>query len=157
MSTATTPSPKSPAPTQPQDQVVMVGGHLDSWIAGTGATDNGAGTLVAMEVMRILTALHVQPRRTIRIALWSGEEEGLFGSRRYVREHFGSAPLSTAPDQAACRSSCAAPPAALELKPEQRLISGYFNVDNGSGKISRRLPPGQCRHRAHLRAMGSRP
>ena len=75
-----------------KDQIVMVGGHLDSWIAGTGATDNGAGTIVAMEVMRILTALHVQPRRTIRIALWTGEEEGLFGSRGYVKEHFGSAP-----------------------------------------------------------------
>ena len=63
-----------------KDQVVMVGGHLDSWIAGTGATDNGAGTIVAMEVMRILNALGVHPRRTIRIALWTGEEEGLFGS-----------------------------------------------------------------------------
>jgi len=68
-----------------KDQIVMVGGHLDSWIAGTGATDNGAGTIVAMEVMRILNALHVQPRRTIRIALWTGEEEGLFGSRGYVK------------------------------------------------------------------------
>jgi len=118
-----------------KDQVVMVGGHLDSWIAGTGATDNGAGTLVAMEVMRILTALHVQPRRTIRIALWSGEEEGLFGSRGYVREHFGSAPLSTAPDQAALPEFMRRAAGPLELKPEQRLISGYFNVDNGSGKI----------------------
>jgi hypothetical protein len=118
-----------------KDQVVMVGGHLDSWIAGTGATDNGAGTLVAMEVMRILTALHVQPRRTIRIALWSGEEEGLFGSRGYVKEHFGSAPLSTAPDQAALPEFMRRAAGPLELKPEQRLISGYFNVDNGSGKI----------------------
>jgi Zn-dependent M28 family amino/carboxypeptidase len=118
-----------------KDQVVMVGGHLDSWIAGTGATDNGAGTLVAMEVMRILTALHVQPRRTIRIALWSGEEEGLFGSRGYVREHFGSAPPSTAPDQLALPEFMRRAAGPLELKPEQRLISGYFNVDNGSGKI----------------------
>jgi carboxypeptidase Q len=68
-----------------KDQVVMVGGHLDSWIAGTGATDNGAGTIVAMEVMRILKALDVKPRRTIRIALWTGEEEGLFGSKGYVK------------------------------------------------------------------------
>jgi len=118
-----------------KEQVVMVGGHLDSWIAGTGATDNGAGTLVAMEVMRILNALHVQPRRTIRIALWSGEEEGLFGSRGYVRDHFGSAPLSTAPDQAALPEFMRRPAGPLQLKPEQRLISAYFNLDNGSGKI----------------------
>jgi carboxypeptidase Q len=67
-----------------KDEVVMVGGHLDSWASGTGATDNGAGTVVAMEVMRILNALQVKPRRTIRIGLWSGEEQGLFGSRGYV-------------------------------------------------------------------------
>jgi carboxypeptidase Q len=118
-----------------KDQVVMVGGHLDSWIAGTGATDNGAGTIVAMEVMRILNALHVQPRRTIRVALWSGEEEGLFGSRGYVRDHFGSAPLSTAPDQAMLPEFMRRASGPLQLKPEQRLISGYFNLDNGSGKI----------------------
>jgi carboxypeptidase Q len=118
-----------------KDQIVMVGGHLDSWIAGTGATDNGAGTIVAMEVMRILTALHVQPRRTIRIALWTGEEEGLFGSRGYVKEHFGSAPVSTAPDQAALPEFMRRASGPLELKPEQRQISAYFNLDNGSGKI----------------------
>ncbi|HEV2278359.1 MAG TPA: M20/M25/M40 family metallo-hydrolase [Acidobacteriaceae bacterium] len=118
-----------------KDQVVMVGGHLDSWIAGTGATDNGAGSVVAMEVMRILTALHVQPRRTIRVALWSGEEQGLFGSRGYVRDHFGSAPLSTAPDQAALPEFLRRASGPLQLKPEQRLISGYFNLDNGSGRI----------------------
>src|SRR5580692_5857259 len=82
-----------------KDEVVMVGGHLDSWIAGTGATDNGAGSIVAMEVMRILNALKVKPRRTIRIALWSGEEEGLFGSKGYASMHFGTFPRSTAPDQ----------------------------------------------------------
>jgi Zn-dependent M28 family amino/carboxypeptidase len=118
-----------------KDQIVMVGGHLDSWIAGTGATDNGAGSIVAMEVMRILTALKVQPRRTIRIALWSGEEEGLFGSRGYVKEHFGSAPVSTAPDQAALPEFMRRASGPLELKPEQRQISAYFNLDNGSGKI----------------------
>ena len=123
--------------TDPQlrDQVVMVGGHLDSWIAGTGATDNGAGSVVAMEVMRILTALHVQPRRTIRVALWSGEEEGLFGSRGYIKEHFGSFPLSTAPDQAELPEFLRHAAGPLELKPEQRQISGYFNLDNGSGKV----------------------
>ena len=118
-----------------KDQVVMVGGHLDSWIAGTGATDNGAGSVVAMEVMRILNALHVQPRRTIRVALWSGEEEGLFGSRGYARDHFGSAPLSTAPDQRDLPEFLRRAAGPLQLKPEQRLISGYFNVDNGSGRI----------------------
>ena len=80
-----------------KDEVVMVGGHLDSWASATGATDNGAGTVVAMEVMRILNALQVKPRRTIRIALWTGEEQGLFGSVGYVKQHFGFAPLSTAP------------------------------------------------------------
>jgi carboxypeptidase Q len=118
-----------------KDQVVMVGGHLDSWIAGTGATDNGAGTIVAMEVMRILKALDVHPRRTIRIALWTGEEEGLFGSVGYAKEHFGSAPETTDPEQLKLPSFMRAPGGALELKPEQKLISGYFNLDNGTGKI----------------------
>src|SRR6201999_3968766 len=77
-----------------KDQIVMVGGHLDSWASATGATDNGAGSVVALEVMRILNALPIKPRRTVRIALWSGEEEGLFGSMRYVGEHFGSFPRS---------------------------------------------------------------
>ncbi len=118
-----------------KDQVVMVGGHLDSWAAGTGATDNGAGTVVAMEVMRILMALHVHPRRTIRIALWTGEEEGIFGSKGYCTEHFGSAKLSTAPDQVALPEYMRRAAGPLEVKPEQKLISGYFNVDNGSGRI----------------------
>jgi carboxypeptidase Q len=118
-----------------KDQVVMLGGHLDSWIAGTGATDNGAGTIVAMEAVRILEALHVQPRRTIRIALWTGEEEGLFGSRGYVRDHFGAAKLSDAPDQRELPDFMRRPVGPLELKPEQKLISGYFNIDNGSGRV----------------------
>ena len=120
--------------TDPQlkDQVVMVGGHLDSWIAGTGATDNGAGTLVSMEVMRILNALGVHPRRTIRVALWSGEEEGLFGSLGYVRQHFGSAPLSTAPDQIVLPEFLRRASGPLELKPEQKLISGYFKIGRAS-------------------------
>jgi carboxypeptidase Q len=117
-----------------KEQVVMVGGHLDSWIAGTGATDNGAGTIVAMEVMRILKALDVHPRRTIRIALWTGEEEGLFGSRGYVKEHFGYAAPLTTPDQLALPEFMRGT-GPLELKPEQKLISAYFNLDNGSGKI----------------------
>jgi peptidase M28-like protein len=118
-----------------KDQVVMLGGHLDSWIAGTGATDNGAGTVVAMEAVRILKALEVKPRRTIRIALWTGEEQGLFGSKGYVKQHFGSAGLSTAPDQQALPEFMRRAVGPLEVKPEQKLISGYFNVDNGSGKI----------------------
>src|SRR5271168_659819 len=117
-----------------KDEVVMVGGHLDSWIAGTGATDNGAGSIVAMEVMRILNALKIKPRRTIRIALWSGEEEGLFGSKGYANQHFGSAPLSTAPDQAQLPEFIRKVVGPLALKPEQKLISAYFNVDNGTGK-----------------------
>jgi hypothetical protein len=118
-----------------KDEVVMVGGHLDSWIAGTGATDNGAGSIVAMEVMRILNALKIKPRRTIRIALWSGEEEGLFGSKGYANQHFGSALLSTAPDQMQMPEFLRKAAGPLELKPEQKLISAYFNVDNGTGKI----------------------
>lgn len=104
--------------TDPQlkEQVVMLGGHLDSWHSGTGATDNAAGCTVMMEAMRILKALGVQPRRTIRIALWGGEEQGLYGSFGYVKKHFGD-------------------PKDMELKPEQKLISAYYNVDNGSGKI----------------------
>ena len=113
----------------------MLGGHLDSWIAGTGATDNGAGTIVAMEAVRILKALDVKPRRTIRIALWTGEEQGLFGSKGYVKQHFGSAALSTAPDQLALPEFMRRTAGPLEVKPEQKLISAYFNVDNGTGKI----------------------
>jgi len=97
-------------------QVVMLGGHLDSWNAGTGATDNGAGCIVMMEAVRLLDSLHLKPKRTIRIALWDGEEEGLFGSYNYVKNHFGNAETGT-------------------LKPEQAKISAYFNLDNGSGKI----------------------
>jgi carboxypeptidase Q len=118
-----------------KDEIIMVGGHLDSWIAGTGATDNGAGSIVALEVMRILTSLKAKPRRTIRIALWSGEEEGLFGSKGYANQHFGSYPLSTAPDQMNMPEFLRKPAGPLAIKPEQKLISAYFNVDNGTGKI----------------------
>jgi len=118
-----------------KDQVVMVGGHLDSWIAGTGATDNGAGTIVAMEVVRILKALDIKPRRTIRIALWTGEEQGIFGSKGYCTIHFGSAKLSTEPDQLALPEFMRRAVGPLDVKPEQKLISGYFNIDNGTGKV----------------------
>src|SRR5262249_21365991 len=73
-----------------KDELVMLGGHLDSWHGGTGAPDNGAGCAVALEAMRILKALDLKPRRTIRMALWSGEEQGLYGSRAYVAEHFAT-------------------------------------------------------------------
>jgi carboxypeptidase Q len=118
-----------------KDQVVMAGGHLDSWIAGTGATDDGAGVIVAMEAMRILAALHVQPRRTIRIALWSGEEQGEFGSLGYVSKHFGAIGLSTKPEQLAVPEFLRERVGPLTVKPEHALISGYFNLDNGGGKL----------------------
>ncbi|MGC2401287.1 MAG: M20/M25/M40 family metallo-hydrolase [Acidobacteriaceae bacterium] len=118
-----------------KDQVVMLGGHLDSWIAGTGATDDGAGAIIAMEAMRILTALHVQPRRTIRIALWSGEEQGEFGSQGYVAQHFGSVGRSTKPEELIVPEFLREPVGPLTVKPEQALISGYFNIDNGGGKL----------------------
>ncbi len=118
-----------------KDQVVMLGGHLDSWHAGEGATDNGAGSAVVMEAVRLLKKLGVQPRRTIRIALWSGEEEGLFGSRGYVKEHFGSRPQSTRPEDQHLPEFMRPPAGPLQLKPEQKLISAYFNLDNGAGRI----------------------
>jgi Zn-dependent M28 family amino/carboxypeptidase len=99
-----------------KDEVVMLGAHLDSWHGATGATDNAAGSAVMMEVVRILKTLGVQPRRTIRIALWSGEEQGLHGSRNYVKNHL-------------------ADPATMGLKPEHAKTSVYFNLDNGTGKI----------------------
>jgi carboxypeptidase Q len=118
-----------------KDEVVMVGGHLDSWASAAGATDNGAGTVVAMEVMRIFNALGVKPRRTIRIGLWTGEEQGLLGSVGYVKQHFGYVPRSTAPDQLELPEELRKPAGPVVLRPDQVKISGYFNVDNGSGKI----------------------
>ena len=99
--------------TDKADEVVMLGGHLDAWHAGTGATDNAVGCAVMMEAARILTAIGVKPRRTIRVALWSGEEQGLLGSQAYVREHFGTAE---------------------EPKPAFETFAGYFNIDNGTGR-----------------------
>jgi hypothetical protein len=117
-------------------QLVMLGGHMDSWHAGEGATDNGAGTAVAMEAVRLLKVLGVKPRRTIRIALWSGEEQGLLGSKGYVKEHFGSRAEPSDPKQREMPSYLRpGPEGPLTLKPEQRLVSGYFNLDNGTGKV----------------------
>ncbi len=100
--------------TDKADEVVMLGGHLDSWHSATGATDNAIGCAVMMEAARILKAIGVQPRRTIRVALWGGEEQGLLGSQAYVAEHFGTAE---------------------EPKPEFAKFNGYFNVDSGTGRI----------------------
>jgi len=118
-----------------KDEIVMVGGHLDSWASATGATDNGAGTVVALEVMRIFNRLQVKPRRAIRIGLWTGEEQGLLGSVGYVKQHFGYVPLSTAPEELEKPEWLRKPAGPIVLKPDQTKISGYFNVDNGSGKI----------------------
>jgi len=118
-----------------KDELVMLGAHLDSWHAGTGATDNGAGSVVMMEAMRILEALDVKPRRTIRIALWSGEEEGLLGSQSYVQQHFGSRPPMEEPLMKGMPTLLHREAGPVTLKPEQAKVSAYFNVDNGTGKI----------------------
>lgn len=99
-----------------KDEVVMIGAHFDSWHTGTGATDNAAGSAVMMEAMRILKATGVPLKRTVRIGLWTGEEEGLLGSRAYVTQHFGDRQT-------------------MKLTAEQPKLAGYFNVDNGTGKI----------------------
>lgn len=118
-----------------KDEVVMVGGHLDSWIAGTGATDNGAGVVTAMEAMRILNSLHVKPRRTIRIALWSGEEQGIFGSAGYVENHFATFHYSTAKQDEDVPLFLRAMTAPPTLKPEAAKLDAYYNMDNGTGKL----------------------
>jgi Zn-dependent M28 family amino/carboxypeptidase len=97
-----------------KDQIVLLGAHIDSWHAGTGATDNAAGVAVMMEAVRILQILGVKPRRTIRIALWGGEEQGLLGSKAYVRDHFGTFE---------------------EQKPEYSTLSAYLNLDSGTGRV----------------------
>jgi hypothetical protein len=106
--------------TDKSSEVVMLGGHFDSWHAGTGATDNGAGSAVMLEAIRILKATGLKMRRTVRIGLWTGEEEGLLGSRAYVQEHFAE------PDKDNTK---------YILKPEHAKLDAYYNVDNGSGKI----------------------
>ena len=121
--------------TDKKDEVVMLGAHLDSWHAGTGATDNGAGTVVMMEAVRILKALDLRPRRTIRIGLWTGEEQGLLGSQWYVAHHFGSRPESKDPERKGDPTVIRREAGPVTVKPEQAKVSVYFNVDNGSGKI----------------------
>ncbi len=121
--------------TDKKDEVVMLGAHLDSWHAGTGATDNGAGSVVMMEAVRILKALDIRPRRTIRIGLWSGEEQGLLGSQWYVQQHFGSRPPMDDPNMKGMPTLLRREAGDIAVKPEQAKVSAYFNVDNGTGKI----------------------
>jgi carboxypeptidase Q len=121
--------------TDKKDELVMLGAHLDSWHAGTGATDNGAGTIVMMEAVRILKALDIKPRRTIRIGLWSGEEQGLLGSQGYVEHHFGSRPRIDDPGMKDMPTLLRREAGEITVKPEQAKVSAYFNVDNGTGKI----------------------
>jgi carboxypeptidase Q len=117
-----------------KDQVVMVGGHLDSWPSGTGATDNGAGAVIAMEAMRILRALDVKPRRTIRIALWSGEEQGEFGSAGYVQRYFlKPSALADSPSASASTATDAAKP--LVTTEEWETLDAYYNIDEGGGMV----------------------
>jgi carboxypeptidase Q len=115
-----------------KNEIVMVGAHLDSWHPATGATDNAAGSGVAMEVMRILKDM--KPRRTIRIGLWTGEEQGLLGSRAYVSEHFGGRP-APAPGAPAAPGGGRGPQGPITIKPDQAKVSVYFNLDNGTGKV----------------------
>jgi hypothetical protein len=117
------------------DEVVIAGAHLDAWHAGAGATDNAAGCAVVMEAARILEALGVEPRRTIRIALWTGEEVGFYGSQAYVREHFATRPEPTDPGQLKLPPVLRETLWPLTLKPDHAKVAGYFNYDNGSGKI----------------------
>ncbi|MEX2141093.1 MAG: M20/M25/M40 family metallo-hydrolase [Pirellulales bacterium] len=128
-----------------KDEIVMLGGHLDSWHAGTGATDNGAGVAVAMEAVRILKAAGLQPRRTVRVALWTGEEQGLLGSKAYVAEHFGSYSTQAAGSEPTSEGNRSEDGAGqqrergrsrtLVRKPDYDKFAGYFNLDNGSGRI----------------------
>jgi hypothetical protein len=123
--------------TDKKDELVMVGGHFDSWHAGTGATDNGAGSAVAMEVMRIIKASGLKPRRTIRIGLWSGEEEGLLGSRAYVSDTFASrpAPAGGGPGGGGGGGRGGNQGPITPHEPAYSKFAGYFNIDNGTGKI----------------------
>ena len=109
-----------------RDEVVMLGAHLDSWHAGTGGNDNAAGSAVVLEAARLLASLGQRPRRTIRVALWSGEEQGLLGSRAWVARHLASRPEAT--DDEPYKG-------ALEPKPEHARFAGYFNIDGGSGRV----------------------
>jgi Zn-dependent M28 family amino/carboxypeptidase len=126
------------AGTDKRDELVMIGGHFDSWHQGTGATDNACSCAVMIEAMRILKAANAPLRRTVRIGLWTGEEQGLIGSREYVTSHFagrGPAPAA-APDAAAAGGRGGrGGQGPLVYKPEHAKFSVYFNQDNGCGAI----------------------
>ena len=119
----------------PKAGYVMAGAHLDSWVAGDGAADNGAGSAVVMEAARILATLHVKPKRTIRFALWAGEEEGLIGSWAYVQSHIATRPPSSNPEAAKLPAYRQGPTYPITPLPGFGQMAGYFNIDNGSGKI----------------------
>ena len=140
--------------TDKKGEIVMVGAHLDSWHPGTGATDNAAGSAVMMEVIRILKAIDAKPKRTVRIGLWGGEEQGLLGSRAYVSEHFASRPepKEAGPDElpSFMRNE---PPAPLTLKPEHAKLAAYFNLRQRDGQDPRDLPAGERGGEAGLRGV----
>jgi carboxypeptidase Q len=119
----------------PKAGYVMAGAHLDSWIAGDGAADNGAGSAIIMEASRILASLGVQPKRTIRFALWAGEEQGLLGSSAFINAHLAHRPAPKDPDVAALGPYFANTLYPVEPLPGYKELVGYFNIDNGSGKI----------------------
>ncbi len=121
--------------TDRKDEVVLVGAHLDSWQAGTGATDNAAGVSAGMEAVRILKAAGLKPRRTIRVALWTGEELGLLGSRAYVASHLASRPEPKEKPDDDTPFSMRRPTGPLTTKPDYAKLAAYFNLDNGGGKI----------------------
>ncbi len=121
--------------TSKKREVVMLGGHLDSWHTGTGATDNASGVSVAMEAVRILKAIGVKPKRTIRIALWTGEEQGLLGSRGYVEKHFASRPETTDEEQSKLPKWLRKATWPLNTTKGHEQLSAYYNLDNGSGRI----------------------
>ncbi|TAK63969.1 MAG: M20/M25/M40 family metallo-hydrolase, partial [Dehalococcoidia bacterium] len=123
--------------TDKADEIVMLGGHFDSWHNSTGATDNAAGSAAMMEAMRILKASGVRLRRTVRLGLWNGEEQGLIGSRDYVATHFAGRGASPAPAAGAAPApgGRGGPVGPLELKPAHAKFAGYFNIDNGTGAI----------------------
>lgn len=120
--------------TDKADELVMVGAHLDSWHSGTGATDNAAGVAAAMEAVRIIQALGLKPRRTIRIGLWSGEEQGIFGSAAYVAQHFGK-PADESKDAAFMRLVTGGIAQKITRGAAYDKLSAYYNLDNGTGKI----------------------
>lgn len=122
--------------TDKKDELVMVGGHFDSWHTGTGATDNAAGSAVALEVMRIIKQSGLKPRRTIRIGLWSGEEEGLLGSRAYVNDTFASRPAPAGgPGGGGGGGGRGGNAPITPHEPAYSKFAGYFNIDNGTGKV----------------------